>query len=309
MRIVLLCATKRGYLFLKKLIDLRPQSELIVFSFREESWEPPFLDNIRDLTLFSGGQFHEARQVGNERYRSFWESTPIDIIFVVSWRYMIRAEIYRRPRLGTFVFHDSLLPEYRGFAPTVWAIINGEDHTGVTLFRITEEVDAGDIVDQERIPIDADDTVAAVMDRVTQTYLVILERNLDRLLNGNVLCRPQDNSRATYTCKRTPEDNRIDWTMSSEQIYNLIRAASAPYPGAYTYFSGKRIRVWAAQLIPDCYRYVGRIPGRVVEVRAGKGSVVLTGDGALLLTMVQLDGHKPRCAADLLNSITHTLGH
>jgi methionyl-tRNA formyltransferase len=307
-RIVLLCATRRGYLFLKKLIDLRPQAELIVFSFREESWEPPFLDNIRELTVSSGGQFHEAKQVGSGEYRSFWESTPIDIMFVVSWRYLIPPEIYRRPRLGTFVFHDSLLPGYRGFAPTVWAIINGEDHTGVTLFRIAEEVDAGDIVDQQRIPIAPADTIAAVMDRVTQTYLAILERNLDRLLEGNVLCSPQDNSQATYTCKRTPEDNRIDWTMSSERIYNLIRAVSTPYTGAYTYLSGIRMIVWSAQLVFDYRKYVGRVPGRVVEVRPGIGSVVLTGGGALLLTLVQLDGHDPVCASDVINSVTHTLG-
>lgn len=83
------------------------------------------------------------------------------------------------------------LPEYRGFSPTVWAIINGEDHTGVTLFKIAEEVDAGDIVDQERVPIGPDDTIAVVIERVTQTYLDLLERNLDGLINGTVRLYPK----------------------------------------------------------------------------------------------------------------------
>ncbi len=308
MRIVLLCATRRGYLFLQKLVALVPQSDFVVFSFQEEPWEPPFLNDIRELTLASGGRFFQARQVGSQCWSPFWESTAVDLMLVVSWRYMIPPSVYRRPRFGTFVFHDSLLPKYRGFSPTVWAIINGEDHTGVTLFEIAEEVDAGDIVAQERVPIGPNDTIADVMERVTCTYLDLLERNLDSLINGTAPRYPQDHSRATYTCKRLPEDNQIEWTASSESIYNLIRAASAPYPGAYTYLSGKRVHVWSAQRATGAPHYIGRIPGRVVEVRPGEGSIVLTGDGALLLTRVQMESGEIVCAADVLNSLAQTLG-
>lgn len=308
MRIVLLCATRRGYLFLKRLTELLPQAEFVVFSFRETPWEPPFLEDIRQLTLAIGGQFFEGKQVGGRDFRGFWESTSVDLMFAVSWRYMIPADIYLRPSLGTFVFHDSLLPEYRGFSPTVWAIINGEDHTGVTLFEIAEEMDAGDIVDQERVPIGPNETIAVVMERVTQTYLDLLERNLDDLINGTAPRYPQDHSRATYTCKRLPEDNQIDWAASTNSIYNLIRAVSAPYPGAYTYLSGQKMRVWSARQVTNAHRYVGRIPGRVVEVRPGEGSVVLTGDGALLLSEVQMEGGEITCASNLLNSPSHTLG-
>jgi len=308
MHIVLLCATRRGYLFLKRLAELLPQSRLTVFSFREEPWEPPFLDDIRELTLVSGGQFFESKHVANQQWSSLWESTMVDLMFVVNWRYLIPSNVYLRPRLGTFVFHDSLLPEYRGFSPTVWAIINGEDHTGVTLFKIAEEVDAGDIVDQERVPIGPDDTIAVVIERVTQTYLDLLERNLDDLINGTVRLYPQDHSRATYTCKRIPEGNRIDWAASSESIYNLVRAVSVPYPGAYTYLSGRKMRVWSARRVTNVRRYVGRVPGRVIEVRPGEGAVVLTGDGALLLTQVQMEGDGIICAADVLNSLAQTLG-
>lgn len=307
MRVALLCATRRGYLFLQKLTDLLPQSELIVFSFKEEPWEPPFLEGIRELTTARGGQFFQSKRVGSEQRNQFWESPAVDIMFAVSWRYMIPASVYLQPRLGTFVFHDSLLPEYRGFSPTVWAIINGEDYTGVTLFEIAEEVDSGDIVDQERVPIGPDDTIAAVMERVTQTYLDLLERNLDSLLEGTVPRHPQDHSRATYTCKRLPEDNRIDWTQSAESIYNLIRAVSAPYPGAYTYLSCRKVRVWTARRLTNYPCYVGRVPGRVVEVRPGEGSVVLTGDGALLLTQAQIEDGETFCAADVLNSISQIL--
>ncbi len=309
MRIVLLCATRRGLLCLAKLAEMCPGSGLTVFSFREEPWEPPFLDNIRELTLANNSQFYEARQIGSLQWKSFWERTQVDLMLAVNWRYMIPPDIYRRPRLGTFIFHDSLLPEYRGFSPTVWAMLNGEKHTGVTLFEISEKIDEGDIVDQLMIPIGQEDTIAAVTERVTQGYLSLLECNFDKLLNGNAPRHFQDHTRATYTCRRLPEDNQIDWLASSTQIYNLVRAVTAPYPGAYTYLAGKQLRVWSACLLQDEQKkYVGHIPGRVVEVRQGIGSVVLTGDGSLLLTQVQTPDGEPACGANVLNSLKQTLG-
>lgn len=308
MRIVTLCATERGYRFVEKLAELVPQSELVVFSFREEPWEPPYLDDIRELTLAKGGQFFETRRVGSSKWVQFWESSPADLMFAVSWRFMVPARVYKRARLGTYVFHDSMLPEYRGFSPTVWSIINGEDHTGVTLFEIAEGVDEGDIVAQKRVPIGADDSIADVLERVTQTYLDVLEQNLGNLINGNAPRHPQDHSRATHTSKRLPEDNQIEWTASTKSIYNLIRAVSAPYPGAFTYLLGQKIRIWSAIRMSSNRHYVGRVAGRIVEVWPGEGSVVLTGDGSLLLTKVQMEGGEVTCAANILKSLSQTLG-
>ena len=135
MRIAVFCATRRGYRFLEKLRALLPDADLLVFSFREEPWEPPFLDNIRQLTVEYGGDFYESKQVGAARWADLWNETPIDLMFAVSWRYIIPAAVYEQARLGAYVFHDSLLPDYRGFSPTVWAIINGQNHTGVTLLE------------------------------------------------------------------------------------------------------------------------------------------------------------------------------
>ncbi len=308
MRIVLLCATQRGYRFLQKLTALlAPSTDLVVFSFPEEPWEPPFLNDIRGLTLAKEVQFFEAKQVGAERWNHFWETTEVDLMLAVSWRYMIPPRVYRRARFGTFVFHDSLLPQYRGFSPTVWAMINGENHTGVTLFEIAEGVDDGPIVDQAGVSIGPDDTISVVLERVTQTYLALLERNLQELVKGTTRRIRQDHSQATYTCKRLPEDNQIDWTASTNDIYNLIRAVSAPYPGAYTYLSGKKLRIWSANKVLDARPYVGRIPGRVVEVRHGEGTVVLTGDGVLMLCQVQVEGSEITCASEVIKSPSQTL--
>src|SRR5262249_44273378 len=154
--------------------------------------------------------------------------------------------LYERARLGAYVFHDSLLPRYRGFSPTVWAMINGESETGATLFAVSEEVDYGDIIAQSRVSINSDETIAEVMERVTDAYLLLLEQNLPRLMSGNVPRTPQDHLRATYTSKRVPEDNRIMWNSPTDVIHNLIRAVTRPYTGAYTYLDDMKLIVWSA---------------------------------------------------------------
>src|SRR5437762_13504584 len=114
MLILVLCATYRGYVFLGKLKQLLPDAQLLVVSFPEDPWEPAYLEKIRNLTFELGGEFIETKQVGSEKLRDLWRSRDIDLIFAVNWRYMIPPNIYRDARLGSFVFHDSLLPEYRG---------------------------------------------------------------------------------------------------------------------------------------------------------------------------------------------------
>lgn len=306
MKIVILCATKRGYRVLDCLLKLLPNEEVTVFSFREEPWEPPFLQDIKDLTESRGAHFFETKNVGHAKWESFWESGDIELMLVVSWRYMIPSKVYQKPKQGTYVFHDSLLPAYRGFSPTVWAILNNEKQTGATLFRIAEEVDSGDIVDQVAVDIGRDDTIAAVMDKVTEAYLSLLEANLFTLLEGKARLIPQDQSKATFTCKRTPEDNRIHWQANTLDIYNLIRACTKPYPGAFAYLGTQKVKVWSSKLILD-RTYVGRIPGRVAEIHPDQGVAIMTGDGVILLQSIQLEDGDIITADHVINSLTMTL--
>lgn len=308
MRIVLFCATQRGLRVLDKLRSLVPDAQLIVFSFRETEHEPPYFDSIRERAEAHGAVFYETRQAGASKWDSLWESTPIDLMLCVSWRYLIPSDVYQRARLGCFVFHDSPLPAYRGFAPTVWSIINGERETGATLFEIAEGVDSGAIVAQSSVPIGDNDTIAEVMERVTETYLALLEAQLPALLSGSAPRQGQNERQATYTCKRLPEDNRISWEHSSRVIHNLIRAVTTPYPGAWTTLDGRRLTIWSASKLDGFPPYVGRIPGRVVEIRRGEGVVVLTGDGAVLVRQVQRENETAVPAWEVLNSLSQTLG-
>jgi methionyl-tRNA formyltransferase len=308
MRIALFCATRRGYRFLEKLTALSPGEDLTVFTFREEAWEPPFLEDIRNLALSSGAQFYETRQLKESEVKAFWDSTSVDLLLTVNWRYIIPSRIYSTVGQGAYVFHDSLLPTYRGFSPTVWAMANGEDHTGVSLIEMGEGFDTGDMVAQQVVPIGLDDTIADVFERVTEAYLSVLEQNLDGLLKGTVKPVAQDHSLATFTCKRLPEDNEIDWKASSRKIYDLIRAVTSPYPGAFTTLNGKKLTIWSAKLLPDYRRYIGNIPGRIVEYKPGEGTVVLTGDDPLLIKQIQLEDGGIIDAAQILNKLSYTLG-
>jgi methionyl-tRNA formyltransferase len=303
LRIALFCATARGERFLRELTSIANGAELTVITFQEEPWEPPFVDRIRGAAEDCSASFRKWTRAGVELF----DDNGFDLLFAVNWRYHIPADIYKRARAGAFLFHDSLLPEYRGFSPTVWAIVNGEDHTGVSLIEMAEAIDEGDIVDQRRVVIGPEETIATVFVRVTDTYVDLLRLNFPAIAAGTARATPQDHALATYACKRLPEDNAIDWRAGTEPVLNLIRGVTRPYTGAFTSFLGQKLTVWSASHLPKhapCYR--GRVPGRVVAIQA-EGVVVLTGDGAVLVSEVQAEGGLPVNAATMLTKLSFTL--
>lgn len=305
-RILFLGGTRRAIRCLRELRDLLPHAQLTVVSYRERSGEPTFFDDIRSLAVDVGAKFTSA--VMRVSPSESGDTGTHDLLLAVNWRTRVPSTIYRAARLGAFVFHDSLLPRYRGFSPTVWAMINGEDHTGVTLFEMTDEIDGGDIVDQERVAIMPEDTIAEVTARVTEAYVSVLRRSVPLLISGSAPRSRQDPALATYGCRRAPEDDRIDWKRPTQKTYDLIRAVARPYWGAYTSLAGRRLTIWSATM-PELIRpYVGRIPGRVVERRADGTVVVLTGDGTLMLREVQLEDDQPRAAASVITGQHQTVG-
>lgn len=306
MNIILFCATDRGLKFLLKVQELMPEANLIVISFVETPWEPKYLNNIKSETKAFNGRFYLWDDI-REMPEAYWSELAIDIIFVVSWRYMIPSTIYNKAKIGSYLFHDSLLPEYRGFSPTVWSIINGKKYTGVTLLEIDQKVDSGDIVDQIKIPIHIDDKISGVMKRVTQTCLDLLEKNINNIINGEINTIHQDHSTATYTQKRLPSDNLIDWNLSTIEIYNFIRALSRPYPGAFTFINKTKLIIWQAKLVESSTEFIG-IPGCLMKITPGEGVLVNTGGGYIMVTEVQYENQEPQCASLILNSLNICLG-
>ena len=206
-----------------------------------------------------------------------------DLILSVYYRNMISPRILALPRLGAFNLHGSLLPKYRGRAPINWAVLHGEPRIGMTLHRMVKAPDAGAIVDQEGVPIGPRDTAEQAFRKVLPCGRRVLERQIGALLCGTAKETPQDESLATYFGGRTPEDGRIVWTQTTRRIFNLIRAVTDPYPGAFADVGPARLMVWWAE--PDSPATLGRRgqPGQVLSVDP---LVIATGDGALELTRV-----------------------
>jgi methionyl-tRNA formyltransferase len=171
-----------------------------------------------------------------------------DLIIVIGWYYMIPQKIMNLPEKGVIAIHASLLPKYRGNAPLVWAMINGEKETGVSLFYIEKGTDEGDIIGQERFTIEEEDHIADILKKAEEASKILLGKYLPLISLNNAPRIKQDHSFATYFPKRSPEDGLIDWNWEPQKIKNFIRAQSKPYPGAFTHINGKKIILWDAEI-------------------------------------------------------------
>jgi methionyl-tRNA formyltransferase len=204
--------------------------------------------------------------------------------------------------------HYSPLPEYRGRANVNWAILNGEPEAAITIHALMKDLDAGNILFQKRVKIGPHDTVSDLYQVLNEVQRDVLGETVERYLAGYPGV-PQDPSAATYGCTRIPADGEIDWSASTDRIYALIRALSAPYPSAHTYLELRRISITRAEPVPDGPRYVGRVPGRVVARHQDSGGVdVLTADGILRIFQVMTDDSVVHPASAVIRSTKQTLG-
>jgi len=234
-----------------------------------------------------GVPVHTPAKVGIPEWVERIAQMRPDLILSVYYRNMISTKVLALAPLGAFNMHGSLLPRYRGRAPINWAVLNGEPRIGMTLHRMVREPDAGNIVDQEGADIGPRDTAEQAFRKVLPCARRVLERQIGALLSGTARETPQDASQATYFGGRKPEDGRIDWTQPSGRIFNLVRAVTDPYPGAFADAGPARLMVWWAE--PDSPAAAGG-KGRPGEIISVSPLVVATGDGALELTRTEWRG-------------------
>jgi len=222
--------------------------------------------------------------VNNPEWRERIAALQPDLILSVYYRHMIGTKILGLPRLGAWNLHGSLLPRYRGRAPINWAVLHGEPRIGMTLHRMVKGADAGAVVDQEGVDIGPRDTAEQAFRKVLPCARRVLARQIDALLAGTAKETPQDEAQVTYFGGRKPEDGRIAWTQTSRQIFNLIRAVTDPYPGAFTDVGTARLMVWWAEPDSPATRGKRGKPGEILSVTP---LVVATADGALELTKTE----------------------
>ncbi len=262
-----------GYECLDALIQ-NDEYVLAVITHRDDRDEDIWFRSVAGLAEKYDIPVHTPESVNSADWIKRIGSWAPDLILSFYYRDMINEEILNIPRLGAFNMHGSLLPKYRGRAPINWAILHGEKQTGVTLHHMVKRADAGDIVDQEAVTIGPEDTAKDVFSKCVPAARAVLERQIDALTSGTAPRRVQDEAIATYFKGRTPEDGRIDWTQDANRIFNLVRAVTQPYPGAFTMVEGKKMLIWWAKPLKAG---IGA-PGQVVSVDP---FMVNTGNGVL----------------------------
>lgn len=189
------------------------------------------IDNINDMEVIEALKEHE-----------------IDWLFVIGWSQIVKKEVLLTPKDGCIGMHPTLLPVGRGRAPIPWPIIKGHTKTGVTMFKLDEGVDTGDIIAQEVIEIDETTTATELYEKVDKLQVDIISKYWDDIINDRIVPKKQDDSKATEWPGRKPEDGEIFNTMTMVEADRLVRGVTHPYPGAFYKDGEKIVRIWSAKV-------------------------------------------------------------
>jgi methionyl-tRNA formyltransferase len=279
MQSIVVCAYHNvGYRCIEELLRQGARISLI-FTHEDSPTEQIWFQSVRELADRHGIPWLTSDINDPENVARLREIAP-DFIFSFYYRNMIKTQVLDIPLYGALNLHGSYLPRYRGRVPVNWAVINGETESGATLHYMVEKPDAGDIVDQEKVAIAFTDTALDLFRKVTDAAVTVLRRAWPSLAAGTAPRIPMDLTLGNYCGGRKPADGLIHWSKSSVEIYNLVRGVTHPYPGAFTYFDGKRVVIWSAWPVAG----EGE-PGKVVST---KPLLVGTGDGLLEIRSLQI---------------------
>jgi methionyl-tRNA formyltransferase len=218
-----------------------------------------------------------------------------DLIIVAAYGHILPKEILDIPQYGCLNVHPSLLPKYRGPSPIQYAILNGDEKTGVTIMRMTEKLDVGPILAQEEITVSEKENSQTLHDKLVKMGAELLIQALPKLFAGTITQQPQDDSKATYTKILTKDDGKIDWRKPAKEIERQIRALN-PEPGTFTEYKGKNLKILEADVLPiQNDKQIGE-----VFLAKDRKLTVRTGQNCLILRKLQLEGGKPISSQDFL---------
>jgi methionyl-tRNA formyltransferase len=228
-----------------------------------------------------------------------------DIFVIVAYGNMVPRTVYEMPPLKTINLHPSLLPRYRGAAPIEWALINGESETGITVQLINDKLDAGDIIEQEKIPLDIDMTAADLYRVVEEKGPGLLHRAIEALAVHQSAPIKQDESRATLCRKIDRGTARIDWSKASLSIHNLVRGLN-PKPVAFSSFRGEGIKLWKTA-VPEADMPSGLGPGELARHQK-KRLLAGTGTGSIEILLLQPANKKAMDGLSFINGYRMAAG-
>jgi methionyl-tRNA formyltransferase len=310
MRIIFMGYHNIGYACLEALIAQARElgDEIVaVVTHADDPKENIWFASVRQLAFDNYLPVYQPANPNDPAFVAAMQALQPDFLFSCYYRHMLKQPVLDLPRLGALNLHGSLLPRYRGRCPVNWVLVHGETETGITLHYMEEKADRGDIVAQHRIPITPEDTAATLLAQMTAAAGQLFREAYPRLRSGRAERLPQDHAQSSYFGGRRPEDGQIDWRQPAMAIYNLMRAVTHPYPGAFTGLAGRKLYIWngramAAPLAaPDA-------PGRITAALPGEGLIVATGDGHFLITQAQWEG-EPEFLRPVIATWKHLVGH
>ncbi len=238
-----------GYRCTKWLLDAGEKVSLI-YTHEDGPTEQRWWESVADLAAARAVPLRVVEDLNDPGEAERLTSLAPDFLFSFYFRKMIPARILAIPGKGALNMHGSLLPSFRGRSPVNWAILKGATATGASLHYMVETPDAGDLVDQEKVPIGPEDDALTVARRVGDAAVTVLARTWPKLKAGTAPRTPLDLSKGSYFGGRTPEDGRIDWTQNAKEIHDLVRAVAKPWPGAFTDLFGPNVTIWKTRLSP-----------------------------------------------------------
>jgi len=241
------------------------------------------------LALSKGIPVYQPEDASSIDAVNYLKGLRADLFVVISFGQILRQNILSIPKICAINLHGSLLPKYRGAAPTNWAIINGEILSGITVIKMNEKMDEGDIILKREIAIEPEDTNITLSEKLSSLGAKALLEAIDLIEKDAVVPARQVAGEATYAPKLKKEDGLIDWNEPAAVIHNKVRGL-IPWPGAYTHYSGKILKILKTEIL-DASRD-DLETGVVADIIKDKGIVVRTGSGDLVIKYLQLEGKK-----------------
>ena len=284
MKFSLLVSGNLGYQMLKKIQTDKEISFVLTDSNSEDIIQ---FCSVHNIPIYIGNP-------RNGKSSLFLEDKSCDVILSINYLYLIDEYLIQIPSKYAINFHGSLLPKYRGRTPHVWAIINNETKTGITAHLIDADCDTGDIVEQIVIEINQNDTGASILEKFNEKYWDLIQSVLVKIENDQLEVNKQDQTKATYFGKRTPDDGLIDWGWQKERIRNWVRAQADPYPGAFILFQNEKIIFDEISFVEDGFSDNIR-NGQILSIHPLK---IKTQNG-----VIQVDKYRGNLSIITLNSI------
>lgn len=277
MRIAFIGCVQFSYEALSLLLKHDEAEVCAVITRRSSSFNSDFAD-VGALAESYDVPVYYADENPKKEQSEFIRNFAPDIIYCFGWSHLLSKRILDIPPKGTIGFHPAALPRNRGRHPLIWALVLGLEETASTFFVMDEGADSGPLVSQEAIPISRKDTAKTLYEEITKVALIQIDSFTNAFSRNTQVITPQDHTLANSWRKRSIEDGIIDWRMSAQSIYNLVRALSPPYPGAQCIYEGEKVNVWEVEITPNDSRNCE--PGKVLDV-SHRSFTVKCGDEAI----------------------------